>query len=413
MNLSALPELLLTWLKNRGIELLQPARGQGAEAPAFKPGQQYAAQVLEPLANGRSLVRVGKEVLDMALPGQHARPGTTLHLTYVTSSPRPTFMLAQAAGSAQVVRLSGTAQQVAALIRYAQSTSVLATGATDAAARANNMPAISTAATSAPAFQPTAGLNFSGQRPIVTDVRLLLQPATPVASLSAAVASRSALPALTMAGQPMDGLHAALAPNTQLATQGVAQATLAGQAVLPQRLRQVVRESGLFYESHLGRWVRGQWSLDSILREPQARLAAADALATGLPELGRMPEAAARLAGHQLMMLEGAPFLWQGIAWPGQMLQWQIEERDGTHAQGEEEGGWRTELKLVLPRLGLVQAALVLSPQGLRLYITAGEQSAADELRAALPRLAQRLEQAGLKVLSMQVEEGSDEAAAA
>lgn len=152
--------------------------------------------------------------------------------------------------------------------------------------------------------------------------------------------------------------------------------------------------------------------MESILREPQARLAQKEALPTGLPELGRMPEAAARLAGRQLMMLEGAPFLWQGVAWPGQTLQWQIEERAAGGAAGEEEGGWHTEINLTLPRLGPLRAALHLSPVGLKLDIFTGEEAAA-ELRAALPSLAQRLEHAGLKVLGLQVKAVSDEAAAA
>lgn len=408
MNLSALPELLISWLRNQGAGMLQPQRGQDAAALAFKPGQQYDGQVLEHLANGRSLVRVGKEVLDMALPGQQPRPGDTLRLTYVASGPRPTFLLAQtaAAGGPQPVRLSEAAQQVTALIRFAQAPSPTPAVGTPAAAgtagiTAPSGPTAPAAAPSTSAAQVGTVGSVTGQRPIVTNVSLLLNPANPAGNLDAAVASRTALPAMTMAGQAVDGLRAALAPGTHLATQGVAQAALASQAVLPQRLRQVVRESGMFYESHLARWSKGELSLEGILREPQARLGRAEQMTTGLPELRQMPEEAARLAGRQLMMLEGGPFVWQGQVWPGQLMQWRLEEHSEGEAASVQGSEWRTELRLTLPRLGEVSAQLGLSAQGLRLQLNAGSETALAEMRDALPPLAERLREAGLPVQAL------------
>jgi hypothetical protein len=226
----------------------------------------------------------------------------------------------------------------------------------------------------------------------------LLNPANPAGNLSAAVASRTALPAMAIVGQAVDGLRAALATGTQLATQGVGQAALASQAVLPQRLRQVVRESGLFYESHLARWSKGELPLYEILREPQARLTRSDTATTGLPELGRMPEEAARLAGRQIMMLEGGPFVWQGQVWPGQGMQWRIEEHDEGQMDAEAGGRWRTEIELTLPRLGELNAQLSLSAQGLRLELKTGSEAALAELRGALPELVDRLRAVGLEV---------------
>lgn len=406
MKLSALPELLISWFRNHGAGTLQSQRGQDSAALSFRPGQQYDARVLENLANGRSLVRVGRNVLDMALPGGQARPGETLRLTYVASGPRPTFLLAQtaAAGGPQPVRLSEAAQQVDALIRHAQAASATrVTGTPPTAGTAGTPPAApATAAAAAPlphAAQAgaTAG-DVSAQRPIVTNVSLLLNHASPAGNLSAAVASRTALPAMASVGQAVDGLRAALAPGANLATQGVAQIALASQAVLPQRLRQVVRESGLFYEAHLARWSRGELSLEGILREPQARLGRIEQVTTGLPELRQMPEEAARLAGRQLMMLEGGPFVWQGQVWPGQSMQWRIEEHGEGQTEAEEGIRWRTELRLILPRLGEVSAHLSLSAHGLRLQLNAGSETALAEIRGALPQLAERLRETGLQV---------------
>lgn len=397
MNLSALPEILLSWLKGQGAAALQAGRGQEPSATSFKPGQHYDGQVLENLANGRSLVRVGKEVLDMALPGGQPRPGLTLRLTYVTSGPRPTFLLAQTGvAGPQPVRLSEAAQQVSALIRYAQSANPAQAGGMPPTAGSTGASSMAGPAPPPATVQPVAGA--PGQRPVVSDVSLLLNPANPASNLSAAVASRTALPALAMLGQAVDGLRAALAAGTHLATQGVGQAALASQAVLPQRLRQVVRESGLFYESHLARWSRGELPLEAILREPQARLGRAEQGAAGLPELRQMPEEAARLAGRQLMMLEGGPFVWQGQVWPGQWMQWRLKEHSSEQAEVEEGTRWQTELKLTLPRLGRVSAELSLSAEGLKLQLNAGTELALAEIHGALPQLAERLREAGLQV---------------
>lgn len=402
MNLSALPELLIAWLKNQGSGLVKSQPGQAAGLQ-FKPGQQYAGEVLQNLANGRSLVRVGREVLDMALPGGQARPGETLQLTFIAAGPRPTFLLGQAPAAVQSVRLSEAAQQVSALIRLAQATPA---------------PSTSTASppTSNPGTTPTAGgtagaaAPLHAQRPIVSDVNLLLK-AGPDGNLSAALASRTALPALAMTGQAVEGLRAALATETRLTTQGVGQATLASQAVLPQRLRQVVRESGLFYESHLARWSRGELPLEAILREPQARLGASAQPMAGVPELRNIPEEAARLAGRQLMLLEGGPFVWQGQVWPGQPLEWRIEEDARGNTVVEEGREWRTELRLTLPRLGEVHAAISLSAQGLSVNLAAQDEPARDTLRTALPTLAERLQGAGLSLAGIALRnEGGDDA---
>lgn len=392
MNLAALPELLIAWLRNQGTVPAQARGGQEA-GPAFKPGQQYLGEVLQNLANGRSLVRVGKEVLDMALPGGQARPGELLRLTYLADGPRPTFLLGQMSTTVQPVRLSEAARQVSALLRHAQT-------APPPTAQNVGAPSASNPATA-------AGVNGGSlpaavQRPIISDVSLLHKASAEV-NPGAAMGGRSALPALALAGQSVDGLRAALATETQLTAQGLGQATLASQAMLPQRLRQVVRESGMFYESHLARWSRGELSLESILREPQARLGQSAPGVAGAPELRNMPEEAARLAGRQLMLLEGGPFVWQGQVWPGQAIEWRIEADAHGSAEAHAHPEWRTELRLTLPRLGEVHAVLSLSAAGLALTLTAGDAESSASMRDALPVLAAQLQAAGLDVRGLGV----------
>ncbi|MCI0492582.1 MAG: hypothetical protein L0Z07_06575, partial [Planctomycetes bacterium] len=66
MGIGALPDLLLSLLKTQGADQLQAAKD--APATSFKPGGQYEAKVLDALPNGRNLVQIGKQTLDMALP---------------------------------------------------------------------------------------------------------------------------------------------------------------------------------------------------------------------------------------------------------------------------------------------------------------------------------------------------------
>lgn len=435
MNLSALPELLIAWFKNQGAELLQTGHGQNQTRLPFKPGGQYEGQVLDQAASGRSLVKVGQTVLDMALP-KNVGTGDTVRLTYLNASPRPTFLLSRS-GTIQVstpVRLNGVAPQVDALIRLAQAppspevaapTTVVSqiptspgnpapavTGAQAASAATSQIqdrtgmqttPAAQVvSADTSPAQGQAAAQTVAVSRPIVPNAAILLTsaPMTP-ASVSTAAIAGTAVPAMAMTGQAVEGLRAALAPGTTLSPQGVVSSQLSDSHLLPQRLKQVVTESGMFYESHLARWVKGEGALANITREPQARLPETGSAPTGLPELKDMPEQAARMAGRQLMILEGAPFVWQGQAWPGQDMEWLVEERQerqGGGAGEQEAPQWRTELRLTLPRLGALHAAVGVHAKGLDVRIAAASDATLTEIRAALPRLEARLRAARLNV---------------
>jgi flagellar hook-length control protein FliK len=466
MNLSALPELLLSWVKNQGVALLQ---GDKAQASPFHAGQQYEGKVVDNLASGRHLVKVGAQMLDMNLPAK-TQPGDNVRLTFLNAGPRPTFLLNQTAITpVQQVQISNTAQQVNALLRLAQSpaassaaaTSSATASATSAAKTAASLTpsaaSASTTSTGATArltaatdglplvnaapdglsskqtatqtavsaavrgatvgseavksgSQPLAAATATAapvagvvSRPIVANVLMLqsfnsnLQPVT--ATLTG--------PNTGLLGQAVDAPRASVAASTTLSPNTLVELPSSSRHLLPVRLSQTVSESGLFYESHLAKWSRGSLSLESILREPQARLGQDNTLALRLAELDGMPETAARMAGRQLQMLEGAPFLWQGLAWPGQTMEWIVREGEGGDGQGE--GGetaaeWSTELNLTLPRLGQVHAQLGLAGDRLLLRLRTDTTETRDKLDAALPQLIKGLEANGLHAVDPQVE---------
>lgn len=447
MNLSALPELLLTWVKNQGTALLQ---GDKPQAATFQTGQQYDAKVVDHLTSGRHLVKVGAQLLDMNLPSR-MQVGESVKLTYLNNAgPRPTFLLNQAAVSpAQQVQISNTAQQVNTLLRLAQtpvgnSTATAPAPATPAAATALAPASVAATLAGTPAATSSARLSMplpqaAAQPAAQSAAQSVAQPTTQ-ATRSPVAVSPAALPLFTappgrpiaanvlmlqsfsaavqpmttaltgpntgLLGQAVDAPRASIPASTTLSANTLVEMPANSRHMLPVRLSQTVSESGLFYEAHLAKWSRGAMSLETLQREPQARLAQESQVGLRLADLGGMPEEAARMAGRQLQMLEGAPFLWQGQAWPGQTMQWLVREESGDGKQGENgEAGseWVTELNLSLPHLGQVQAQLGLAGEKLRLRLLVGDETTRQRMQSALPLLVKGFELNGLHAFELNV----------
>ena len=111
------------------------------------------------------------------------------------------------------------------------------------------------------------------------------------------------------------------------------------------------------------------------------------------------------LIQQQLHTLDARLMVWQGQIWPGQSMDWIVEERDGRSGGKDEEAvNWQTRLRLQLPRLGNVSAALAFTPQGLRISLAATETATAETLKAAQGKLQNSLDAAGLALLGVTVE---------
>lgn len=459
MNISGLPELLLSWFKNQGAVLLGQEKNAG-QNPLLQPGRQYDGKVLDSLTNGRHLVQVAGQKMDMALP-RNTQPGDTVRLTYLSGGPRPTFLLNQtapapAASVTQPVIISSTAQQVNALMRLARPAAAASTGnarglpqglaaSTNPApvtggarlSDTSNPPAMLGATRTASQLanvetmgKPSSSMNSplmaSSTRPIAsaevmgklagTGSPVMASSARPIAANVVMLQSYSATtqfapagavsPNTALVGQMVDGLRAAIPSSTTLTPNVLAELPEPSRNLLPTRLFQTLSESGLFYEAHLARWVKGGLSFDSILREPQARVGGEALTGAKVAELGGMPDEVARLAGRQLHLLEGAPFHWQGLAWPGQWMEWLVEERHpgGEGEQDADVAEWVTELRLDLPRMGGIHAHIGLKGDRLDLRLTAQDGAVRDEMLAALPTLAKGLEALGLRPVGLNVD---------
>ena len=153
---------------------------------------------------------------------------------------------------------------------------------------------------------------------------------------------------------------------------------------LAQKLQQSLEGSGLFYESHLEQWSRGERTLDQIRQEPQNR-PGGEALA-------------AQLLPQQLDTLEQRRLVWQGELWPGQPMQWELvqdRDTDGQAREPDQPAAWETVLKLELPQLGQVNATIRLQGEQAQVRLRVLDEAAAAALQADQAGLDDALAAAG------------------
>ncbi|MDN5843691.1 MAG: flagellar hook-length control protein FliK [Alcaligenaceae bacterium] len=220
-------------------------------------------------------------------------------------------------------------------------------------------------------------------------------------------------------------------------------------AQLTQSLSQALRTSGMFYESHLSDLTFGKTTSTAVRQEPQGRIplggtpvqaqatqaqaaqagaatqaapipgsaATADSgastapsttagqggtAAAGTPTIPGVDPQAQLLVRHQLDVLANQNFAWQGEAWPGAPMEWEIERRGGeTDELSSEPEHWATRLNLQLPTLGNVQARLTLAGDQLVMHLTAPES--ADHLGRHIEGLRGSLLAHGLKAGQLSV----------
>jgi hypothetical protein len=173
-----------------------------------------------------------------------------------------------------------------------------------------------------------------------------------------------------------------------LALELPAHAELSRPAALAGVLERLVERSGLFYESHLAQWTRGERTSEALAEEiiPE-RLQSAE----------RIPRQLALLAGHEAQF--------QFSPWPGQRVLLAVfEEPRGAPREGDPAPrACCARLELELPRLGRVSVSLRVQPPEVHARLRAGEAAAAAELREGLPRLAAQLSGAGLRAAALEV----------
>ena len=203
---------------------------------------------------------------------------------------------------------------------------------------------------------------------------------------------------------------------------------------LAYALRDAITQSGLFYESHLARWIADDFPQSELDHEPQAAtLPHADAAANPVP--GALREAtantalalaanaaagtasdpadarvapadapstqalvradAAPLLRQQLDVLDTRQFAWVGELWPGQRTAIRFEEDREHQAAHDPSSAGRTLIRahiiLELPELGTIGAEIAIIGGSVHMQITTDGPAATKRLHVARAELAEAL----------------------
>lgn len=373
------------------LEGIGDARQQAFQrAMASLLGQPLQGKIMSKLTDGSYMVELAGASARMLLP-PGARVGAEVPMTLVSLTPRPTFQLGADGAKAGLVH--------AELVPLA--------GLPGAA-----LPADPAAPRAAPAALP-------GTREAALQAepgQLALQPgaikgaALPAhgaePALGADIAEQSAPAILSPTAKVLSGVLglAMSSPNSPTAIMAAAPlmpAPGAPPAQIAAALQQAVARSGLFYESHVAEWAAGQRSMAELATEPHMQRAGASAPLLADDSHG------AQLINLQLQTQEQARVAWQGQAWPGQALRWEVQ-RDDSHSSARGDGdtlepGWRSSLRLRFELLGEIGARLFMAGDQVQLQLDAGDNAIGHLLRARSGDLGAAMEAAGIALTSFSV----------
>lgn len=175
----------------------------------------------------------------------------------------------------------------------------------------------------------------------------------------------------------------------------------------PSLLQKAIHQSGLFYESHLSKWITGKSSLEKLQLEPQNKLKnpIIESQATTPPLSSAIPASAQSLSlvQQQLIALETGHIMWRGEVWNGQHMEWSISEEDSRHDDSGELNAakqWKTTLKLTFPELGKITATLILNTQNVQIKLSAENPDTQQLLINSQTPLKTDLQATGMTVAS-------------
>lgn len=109
------------------------------------------------------------------------------------------------------------------------------------------------------------------------------------------------------------------------------------------------------------------------------------------------------LIREQLELLQTRTFSWQGEGWPGQPLEWRVEEREASPGDAAQRA-WTSTLHLALPHLGELDAGIQLVGKTLQITINGKSLATVQALRASSQALREQVEASGLLLTSLEVQ---------
>lgn len=277
-----------------------------------------------------------------------------------------------------------------------------------------------------------------GQPAAATTTQLPASATLPTGAQGAAASSTASADAASASAKP-GAAHPAGQAGGAKGAEAAAHASLAAGGpsarALGQALRNALQTSGLFYESHLTDMVFGRKNPATLESEPQARMSRDTAAHASTQARSRGEAAGASRSGagadapsppgtssspstpgapisgihqdltvlvrQQLDVLANQTLNWQGEAWPGTPMEWEVERDPYGEDRESAVPTWATRVKLDLPRLGLVDARLNLAGDQIVLQLIAPHS--ATEINESSDMLRSRLLAAGLTLSNLTV----------
>ncbi|MBO9535826.1 flagellar hook-length control protein FliK [Herbaspirillum sp.] len=348
-------------------------------------GQQMPGRILSNFNDGTYLVRIANTAARMVLP-VNARTGDSLILTLVSKDPRPTFAIkedsfhADEESAAVTLSTAGRAMQ-----KDLQSLQAVTRDGAGQVAENEEIPLNADAKggrqaqSNAPASSTTT-LSSAGKL-----IDSLLQ-----ASQQGSVANHVSSPAPLVAQ--------AGAPPGQVAT----------------ALHDAIAYSGVFYESHVSAWAEGRRPAEELLKEPQSQVALQNAgdvklLSQNDPAQSQLGQ----IINQQLNALEQQRVVWHGEVWPGQHMEWEInQEHQGDNAQQQdgkaETPSWHSMVRFNFAHLGGVSASIRLIGEQIHVQVKTDNAQTAAALRSNSAMFADAMSAAGTSLDSLVVKQDGE-----
>ncbi|CDG81904.1 flagellar hook-length control protein FliK [Janthinobacterium agaricidamnosum] len=343
-------------------------------------GKLMQGQVMARLGDGSFIVRVAGTPARMLLPSG-AQVGSEVPLTLVAVNPRPTFQVGtRDPGSSVTLTYAEAQNDNEAAPADAKSGQTAQAGTAQTGARATSLAA-----------------TLLGKAPLTPSGQLAgFDNDAPAPELSKA--GRAITSVLTQA-QSVPGAPLAIIGKAPLVVPPVNTTQLA------QTLHDTVERSGLFYESHVAEWAEGKRSLQSLMAEPQMQKALQGEMAKAMQGTDL---ASAQLINLQLLTHEQGRVVWHGEAWPGQRMEWEIDQ-DGQHGGQQEasddgeQAAWRSGVRFRFPMLGEVSASVTLVGGRVHIQMQTATPDSAATLRQHAAALEKSLDAAGAPLSSLTI----------
>ena len=380
-----------------------------SDLPDLATGQRFSAKVESPLPDGTFRALVAGRTVTLAVPNG-AKSGDVLELVVTGTQ-----------GSTITARLADTAEPAATALQpklspAGQLISQLLTGTQSEAQPATlnrNEPLLPAPPTKAAPLTPLlrqavseSGLFYEshqaqwveGDLPLES---LLREPqARAGMTLTLTLTQAGAQGGLQNTPAPLE--EALLQESPQSASQSASQS---GSQPTPQSAQTPLAQSAnANIQVHNG-------TLQTAGEAAAQRTPASDAAQATHGTALKIADQLMPLVHQQLDTLATHQAMWQGQVWPGQSMQWEIFDPEGQSqsSSGQADGGdepapWQSTLRLKMPRLGGIEAQLIVTPAGVAIRVSADSAQAAQQLQDGGEALGNALEAAGIPLTGFAVQ---------